>query len=110
VSSATITPAAVQTASWKGINPLKAGFVRITRMLAAPTMPIRAHNIHAGKNAPNNSKEGATPNEQPVTRQLVITRRTALGSDGLVIVCATHCIRPNCMSEIHSLYVSHAPM
>jgi hypothetical protein len=102
-------PTAVQTANRKGTTPLKAGVVRTARVLNAPTMPIRAHNIHAGKKAPNNSKEGATPNEQPVTKPLRITRKTALGSDGLVIMCATHRARPNCMSDTHLLYVSQAP-
>jgi len=54
-----MTPTAVQTARWKGIEWLKIDDVRTTRALAAPMMPISAHNIHAGKKAPNNSKEGA---------------------------------------------------
>jgi len=38
---------------------------------------------------------------QPVTTELVIARRTALGSDGLVIVYAMHCARTNvCQKRI----------
>ena len=81
-----MTPTAVQTASWKGIMSLNVGVVRTTRVPAAPTMPISPHNIQAGKNAPNNSNEGASAREQPVSVQLVTIRKTALGGDGSVIV------------------------
>ena len=81
-----MTPTAVQTASCRGIASLRRGEVRITRALAAPTMPISAHNIHAGKNAPNKSNEGAPANEQPVRVELEISGRAALGSEGAVIV------------------------
>ena len=83
-----MTPTAVQTASGKGIAPLNRGLVTTTRALAAATMPISPHNIQAGKNAPNKSKEGAPTNEQPVSVALETTRRTALGSEGAVIVGA----------------------
>src|SRR5581483_9418651 len=58
-NSPTMTPLAVQTASWKGSVPSKVGVVRTRRVAAAATIPISAHNIHAGKKAPNNSNEGA---------------------------------------------------
>jgi hypothetical protein len=81
-----MTPTAVQTASCKGIASLSRGEVRATRALAAARMPISAHNIQAGKYAPNKSNEGAPPNEQPVRVELEISGRTALGSEGAVIV------------------------
>src|SRR5690242_14567708 len=49
-------------------------------------MPITPHNSQAGKNAPNNSNEGASPNEQPVSRQLVTANRGALSRNDSVIV------------------------
>lgn len=79
-------PTAEQTASCMGIASLSRGVVRTTRAPAAPTMPISAHNIQAGKNAPNKSKEGAPTNEQLTSVELERTRRTALGSVGAVIV------------------------
>src|SRR5262249_44530025 len=51
-NSPTMTPVAVQTASWKGSASLKTGLVRATRVAAAPMIPISAQNIHAGKKAP----------------------------------------------------------
>src|SRR5581483_4205940 len=45
-NSPTMTPLAVQTASWKGSVPSKVGVVRTRRVAAAATIPISAHNIH----------------------------------------------------------------
>jgi len=42
-------------------------------------MPISAHNIHAGKKAPNSVNEGAPTREHPVRVQLVTITRIALG-------------------------------
>jgi hypothetical protein len=39
---------------------------KTARATAAPAIPIMPHNSQAGKNAPNRSKEGAPPAEQPV--------------------------------------------
>jgi hypothetical protein len=58
-NSPTMTPLAVQTASWRGSVPLKVGVVRTKRVAEAAAIPISAHNIDAGKKAPNNSNEGA---------------------------------------------------
>jgi hypothetical protein len=49
-------------------------------------MPASAHNIHAGKKAPNSANEGAPASEQPASKQLATTSKTALGSDSPVIV------------------------
>ena len=81
-----MTPTDVQTASCRGMVSLSRGVVSTTRAPAAAKMPISAHNIQAGKNAPNKSNEGAPTNEQPMSVQLETTRRAALGSEGAVIV------------------------
>ena len=81
-----MTPTAVQTASCRGTASLSRGVVRTTRAPAAPTMPTSPHNIQAGKNAPNKSNEGAPTNEQPMSVELEVKSRTAVGSEGAVIV------------------------
>lgn len=80
-SSPKITPAAVHTASWKGMTSARVRVVKATRVPAAPMTPSSAQNIHAGKKAPNNSKEGAPAMEQPVSMQLVAITRAGFRKD-----------------------------
>src|SRR4029077_19219544 len=60
VSAATTKPTDEHTKSWNGRTLLSPTATKIPRAAIAPKIPIRAHNIHAGKNAPNNTKDGAS--------------------------------------------------
>jgi len=73
-----MTPTAVHTASGQGITAANVSDLRATPRAAAPTMPISAQNIHAGKKAPNNSYDGAPRREQPVSAQLGTTSSSTL--------------------------------
>jgi hypothetical protein len=86
VSEPTMTPTAVQTASRSGTTALNHAVASTPWAQTAATMPISAHNIQAGKNAPNKLNEGAPRYEQPTSVELEAIRRATRGSEGAVIV------------------------
>ena len=59
VSAATTRPTDEHTKSWNGRKLSSPTATKMPRAAIAPKIPIRAHNIHAGKNAPNSTKDGA---------------------------------------------------
>src|ERR1700730_4639 len=59
VSVATTKPTDEHTKSWNGRTLSSPEATKMPRAAIAPKIPIMAHNIHAGKNAPNSTMDGA---------------------------------------------------
>ena len=60
-----MTPIATQTKSWYGSSWERPVLTKRPRAAPLATRPMSPQNNHAGKNAPNNSNDGAPAAEQP---------------------------------------------